>query len=126
MHTLGHATDWVLCSVLPEKPSGDFNVYVPDVAAGFKVRVPIAGSVASVFAKWNTGSALIYKNAGYIKNPSKAIPRALFTLTEPVLASQASISKVQDVGERVRNRFSPEVKKPATGTEGNKVIFMES
>jgi len=26
--------------------------------------------------------------------------------------------KVQDVGERVRDRFSPEVKKPATGTEG--------
>jgi YtxH-like protein len=26
--------------------------------------------------------------------------------------------KVQDVGERVRSRFSPEVKKPATGTEG--------
>ena len=26
--------------------------------------------------------------------------------------------KVQDVGERVRDRFSPEVRKPATGTEG--------
>jgi hypothetical protein len=26
--------------------------------------------------------------------------------------------KVQDVGERVRGRVSPEVKKPATGTEG--------
>ena len=26
--------------------------------------------------------------------------------------------KVQDVGERVRRRVSPEVKKPATGTEG--------
>ena len=26
--------------------------------------------------------------------------------------------KVQDVGERVRERFSPEIKKPATGTEG--------
>jgi hypothetical protein len=26
--------------------------------------------------------------------------------------------KVQDVGERVRGRFSPEVRKPATGTEG--------
>ena len=26
--------------------------------------------------------------------------------------------KVQDAGERVRDRFSPEVKKPATGTEG--------
>lgn len=26
--------------------------------------------------------------------------------------------KVQDVGERVRGRFSPKVKKPATGTEG--------
>jgi len=27
-------------------------------------------------------------------------------------------NKVQDVGERVRRRVSPEVKKPATGTEG--------
>ncbi len=26
--------------------------------------------------------------------------------------------KVQDVGERVRDRFSPELRKPATGTEG--------
>ena len=26
--------------------------------------------------------------------------------------------KVQDVGERVRGVFSPEVRKPATGTEG--------
>jgi len=26
--------------------------------------------------------------------------------------------KVQDVGDRVRERFSPEIKKPATGTEG--------
>jgi hypothetical protein len=26
--------------------------------------------------------------------------------------------KVQDVGERVRDRFPPEVKKPATGTQG--------
>ncbi|PYX85679.1 MAG: hypothetical protein DMG70_02795 [Acidobacteria bacterium] len=26
--------------------------------------------------------------------------------------------KVQDVGERVRERCSPEIKKPATGTEG--------
>jgi hypothetical protein len=26
--------------------------------------------------------------------------------------------KVQDFGDRVKERFSPEVKKPATGTEG--------
>jgi len=26
--------------------------------------------------------------------------------------------KVQDAGERVRDRFSPELRKPATGTEG--------
>ncbi len=33
--------------------------------------------------------------------------------------TRSSIAEnVQDVGERVRDRFSPEVRKPATGTEG--------
>src|SRR5712692_6322613 len=34
--------------------------------------------------------------------------------------------KVQDVGDRVRERFSPEIKKPATGTEGKEGYFKES
>jgi YtxH-like protein len=30
----------------------------------------------------------------------------------------STAGKVQDFGDKVRERFSPEVKKPATGTEG--------
>src|SRR5207244_11353629 len=55
-----------------------------------KRRTPIVGSVDSVFAKWNSGAALVYKNTGYAKNPSTALPRALFELTVPVPVQQIS------------------------------------
>jgi len=87
---LGHATDWVLCSLSFNEPA-KLDRYVPG-SAELKLRVPVQGSIASVFARWeDRKAALKFKNQGYVKNASTAAPRRIFELTEPAPMQQTSL-----------------------------------
>ena len=91
IHTLGRAGDWVFAAVQPEMPSGKFDTYVPEVGGKVSLRAPVQGSVSSLFAHYMSKGPVLFRNVAYAKNPSKAQPRALFSLTEPVPAQQATV-----------------------------------
>jgi hypothetical protein len=99
VHTLGRAGDWVFASVQDVLPTGRFDAYKPQEEGQTSLRVPMAGSVASLFAHYGFPKVpVIYKTVVYAKNPPKRSPRALFELTEPVPAQQAT-----EVVERIRH-----------------------
>jgi hypothetical protein len=90
VHTLGRAGDWVFASVSETCPAGKFDVYQPVDGGLTTLRVPVVGSVASLFAHYHYKVPVIFKDAAYAKNPPASQPRALFELTEPVPAQQTS------------------------------------
>jgi CRISPR-associated protein Csb2 len=95
VHTLGRAGDWVFASVQSEMPQAEFDAYAPTGTGNVSLRSPVQGSVDSLFAAYKTKSAVIFKNVAYTKNPSKAQPRVLFELTDPVPAQQATVLVAQ-------------------------------
>jgi hypothetical protein len=98
VHTLGRAGDWCFASVLNELPAGKFDMYKAEEVGSTTLRVPMSGSVASLFAHYAFPKVpVVYKTVAYAKNPLQRLPRALFELTEPVPAQQAT-----DVVERIR------------------------
>jgi len=90
IHTLGRAGDWVFASVSDTLPAGKFDVYKPLDGGLTTLRVPVQGSVASLFAHYHYKVPVIFKDVTYAKNPSASHPRALFELTESVPAQQTS------------------------------------
>jgi hypothetical protein len=90
IHTLGRAGDWVLACVSDTLPTGKFDVYKPMDGGLTTLRVPVEGSVASLFAHYHYKVPVVFKDVAYAKNPPAAQPRALFELTEPVPAQQTS------------------------------------
>ena len=90
VHTLGRAGDWVFASVSDTLPAGKFDVYKPEDGGLTTLRVPVEGSVASLFAHYHYKVPVIFKDVAYAKNPPSSQPRALFELTEPVPAQQTS------------------------------------
>jgi len=90
LHTLGRAGDWVFASVSDTLPAGKFDVYKPIDGGLTTLRVPVEGSVASLFAHYHYKVPVIFKDVAYVKNPPASQPRALFELTEPVPAQQTS------------------------------------
>jgi CRISPR-associated protein Csb2 len=90
VHTLGRAGDWVFASVSDTLPAGKFDVYRPEDGGLTTLRVPVEGSVASLFAHYHYKVPVIFKDVAYAKNPPSLQPRVLFTLTEPVPAQQTS------------------------------------
>jgi hypothetical protein len=99
VHTLGRAGDWVFCSVSAELPVVEkFDVYRPAEGGRTTLRVPMAGSVNSLFAHYTFSKVpVVYRDVAYAKNPPQRLPRALFELTEPAPAQQ-----VTEVVERIR------------------------
>ncbi len=98
IHTLGRAGDWVFASVSGELPAAKFDVYKPEAGGSTTLRVPMVGSVASLFAHYAFPKVpVVYKTVAYAKNPPQRLPRALFELTEPVPVQQAT-----EVVERIR------------------------
>jgi CRISPR-associated protein Csb2 len=98
IHTLGRAGDWVFASVNETMPSGKFDAYRVADDGKTSLRVPMQGSVASLFAHYAFPKVpIVYKTVAYAKNPPRHLPRALFELTEPVPAEQAT-----EVVERIR------------------------
>lgn len=98
IHTLGRAGDWVFASVCETLPSRKFDVYRVADDGKTSLRVPMQGSVASLFAHYAFPKVpVVYKVVAYAKNPPQRLPHALFELTEPVPAQQAT-----DVVERIR------------------------
>jgi hypothetical protein len=98
IHTLGRAGDWVFASVCEKLPAGKFDTYRVADEGLTLLRVPMQGSVASLFAHYGYRNVpVVYKTVAYSMNPPQRLPRALFELTEPVPAQQAS-----EVVERVR------------------------
>jgi len=91
IHTLGRAGDWVFAAVQPELPDGKFDSYTPMHGGSVSLRVPGQGSVSSLFAHYQSKAPVLFRNVRYAKNPSKAQPRTLFSLTEPVPAQQATV-----------------------------------
>jgi hypothetical protein len=90
VHTLGRAGDWVFASVSDTLPEGEFDIYKPEDGGLATLRVPVEGSVASLFAHYHYKVPVIFKDVAYAKNPPSSQPRALFELTEPVPAQQTS------------------------------------
>ena len=90
VHTLGRAGDWVLASVQNTLPAGKLDVYKPVDGGLTALRVPVEGSVASLFAHYHYKVPVIFKDVAYTKNPPASQPRALFELTEPVPVQQTS------------------------------------
>jgi hypothetical protein len=90
IHTVGRAGDWVFASVLDTLPEGKFDFYKPGDGGLTTLRVPVEGSVASLFAHYHYKVPVIFKDVAYAKNPPSSQPRALFGLTEPVSAQQTS------------------------------------
>jgi len=98
IHTLGRAGDWVFTFVQDTLSAGRFDVYRPADYGTILLRVPMQGSVASLFAHYAFSKVpVVYKTVAYAKNPPQRLPRALFELTEPVPAQQAT-----EVVERIR------------------------
>jgi CRISPR-associated protein Csb2 len=98
LHTLGRAGDWVFASVTEKLPAGKFDVYRVADDGKTLLRVPMQGSVASLFAHYVYRNVpVVYKTVAYAMNPPQRSPRALFELTEPVPAQQAT-----QVAERIR------------------------
>jgi hypothetical protein len=98
VHTLGRAGDWVFASVCEKLPNGKFDTYRAADDGATSLRVPIQGSVSSLFAHYVYSNVpVIYRDVAYAKNPPPRLPRALFELTEPVPAQQAT-----EVVERIR------------------------
>jgi hypothetical protein len=98
VHTLGRAGDWVFASVCEKLPAGKFDVYRVADGGTTSLRVPMQGSVASLFAHYVYRNVpVVYRDVAYAKNPPQRLPRALFELTEPVPAQQAT-----EVVERIR------------------------
>jgi len=98
IHTLGRAGDWVFASVSEKLPAGKLDSYRAADDGGTLLRVPMQGSVASLFAHHVYRNVpVVYKTVAYAKNPPQRLPRALFELTEPVPAQQAT-----EVVERIR------------------------
>jgi hypothetical protein len=98
VHTLGRAGDWVFASLQDAFPTGKFDVYRPADDGRTLLRVPMPGSVASLFAHYGYRSVpVVYKTVAYSMNPPQRLPRALFELTEPVPAQQAT-----EIVERIR------------------------
>jgi len=98
IHTLGRAGDWVFASVSEKLPAGKFDVYRVADDGKTLLRVPMQGSVASLFAHYVYRNVpVVYKTVAYAMNPPQRLPRALFELTEPVPAQQAT-----QVVERIR------------------------
>jgi hypothetical protein len=90
VHTLGRSGDWVFASVSDTLPAGKFDFYRPEDGGFTTLRVPVEGSVASLFAHYHYKVPVIFKDVAYAKNPPASQPRALFELTEPVPAQQTS------------------------------------
>src|ERR1017187_2891780 len=98
VHTLGRAGDWVFASVSEKLPAGHFDAYRAADDGKTLLRVPMQGSVASLFAHYAFSKVpVVYKTVAYAMNPPQRLPRALFELTEPVPAQQAT-----EVVERIR------------------------
>ncbi|MFZ0865061.1 MAG: type I-U CRISPR-associated protein Csb2 [Candidatus Sulfotelmatobacter sp.] len=98
IHTLGRAGDWVFASVCETLPNGRFDAYRVADDGKTSLRVPMQGSVASLFAHYAFPKVpVVYKIVAYAKNPPKHLSHALFELTEPVPAQQAT-----EVVERIR------------------------
>jgi CRISPR-associated protein Csb2 len=98
VHTLGRAGDWVFASVQQQIPAGKFDVYRPQEDGVTTLRVPMSGSVASLFAHYTfTKVPVVYRNVAYTKNFPQRLPRALFELTEPIPAQH-----VTELVERIR------------------------
>jgi CRISPR-associated protein Csb2 len=98
IHTLGRAGDWVFASVSETMLTGKFDAYRAADDGRTLLRVPMQGSVASLFAHHVYRNVpVVYKTVAYAKNPPQRLPRALFELTEPVPAQQAT-----EVVERIR------------------------
>src|SRR5258708_30897018 len=98
IHTLGRAGDWVFASVSEKLPTVKLDSYRVADDGTTLLRVPMQGSVASLFAHHVYRNVpVVYKTVTYAKNPPQRLPRALFELTEPVPAQQAT-----EVVERIR------------------------
>lgn len=79
-------------------PTGKFDAYRAADDGRTLLRIPMQGSVASLFAHHVYRNVpVVYKTVAYAKNPPQRMPRALFELTEPVPAQQAT-----EVVERIR------------------------
>jgi hypothetical protein len=91
IHTLGRAGDWIFASVCDELPVGKFNTYRVADERKTVLRVPVQGSVASLFAHYAYRNVpVVYKTVAYAMNLPQRWARALFELTEPVPAQQAT------------------------------------
>ena len=98
IHTLGRAGDWCFASLQNVLPAGQFDAYRPVDGGQTTLRVPISGSIVSLFAHYAFSKVPVeWKDVAYAKNPPQHLPRALFELTEPFPAQQAT-----EVVERVR------------------------
>jgi hypothetical protein len=98
VHTLGRAGDWAFASVCEKLPVARCDVYRIADEGKIVLRVPMQGSIASLFAHYAFPKVpVVYKTVAYAKNPPQRLPRALFELTEPVPAQQTT-----EVVERIR------------------------
>src|SRR5215469_2241758 len=98
VQTLGRAGDWAFASAQYSLPAGKYDLYRPTDNGRTQLRVPMQGSVASLFAHFGYPNVpVVYGTTAYEKNPPQRLPRALFELTDAVPAQQAT-----EVVERIR------------------------